>query len=102
MVLDDRTEADIFGIHGDELEAAVQVFHVRDGRIRSQRGWVVEKVADTTDAEFVEQLLTQIYADHADRIPKEILVPALPEDIEDVTTWLTELRGSKVSLRVAA
>ncbi|WP_434921998.1 excinuclease ABC subunit UvrC [Glutamicibacter sp. PAEs-4] len=101
VVLDDRTEADIFGIHGDELEAAVQVFHVRDGRIRSQRGWVVEKVADTTDAEFVEQLLTQIYADHADRIPKEILVPALPEDIEDVTTWLTELRGSKVSLRVA-
>ncbi len=101
VVLDDRTEADIFGIHDDELEAAVQVFHVRDGRIRSQRGWVVEKVADTTEAEFVEQLLTQVYADHADRIPKEILVPALPEEIEDVTTWLTELRGSKVSLRVA-
>ncbi|MFJ2315771.1 excinuclease ABC subunit UvrC [Glutamicibacter sp. NPDC087661] len=101
VVLDDRTEADIFGIHGDELEAAVQVFHVRDGRIRSQRGWVVETVADTTGAEFVEQLLTQVYADHADRIPKEILVPTLPEDIEDVTTWLTELRGSKVSLRVA-
>ena len=101
VVLDDRTEADIFGVHGDELEAAVQVFHVRDGRIRSQRGWVVEKVADASDAEFVEQLLTQIYADHADRIPREILVPALPEDINDVTTWLSELRGSKVSLRVA-
>lgn len=101
VVLDDRTEADIFGVHGDELEAAVQVFHVRDGRIRSQRGWVVEKVSDASDAEFVEQLLTQIYADHADRIPREILVPTLPEDINEVSTWLSDLRGSKVSLRVA-
>ncbi|MGO1726353.1 excinuclease ABC subunit UvrC [Glutamicibacter ardleyensis] len=101
VVLAENTEADVFGIHADELEAAVQVFHVRDGRIRSQRGWVVEKVADLTDAEFVEQLLTQVYADHADRIPREVLVPTLPDDIEDVTTWLTELRGSNVSLRVA-
>ena len=101
VVLAENTEADIFGIHEDELEAAVQVFHVRDGRIRSQRGWVVEKVADLTQAEFVEHLLTQVYAEHPDRIPREILVPTLPEDINDVTTWLTELRGSRVSLRIA-
>ncbi|MEU3332186.1 excinuclease ABC subunit UvrC [Glutamicibacter creatinolyticus] len=101
VVLAENTEADIFGVHEDELEAAVQVFHVRDGRIRSQRGWVVEKVTDTTMAEFVEHLLTQVYADHPDRIPREILVPELPEDINDLTTWLSELRGSRVSLRVA-
>ncbi|GAA1414227.1 UvrABC system protein C [Glutamicibacter uratoxydans] len=101
VVLAQNTDADIFGIHGDELEAAVQVFHVRDGRIRSQRGWVVEKVEDLTEPAFVEQLLTQVYADHADRIPREILVPAMPEDPEEVVTWLSELRGSKVSLRVA-
>ena len=101
VVLAENTEADIFGVHEDELEAAVQVFHVRDGRIRSQRGWVVEKVVDTTMAEFVEHLLTQVYADHPDRIPREILVPELPEDINDLTTWLSELRGSRVSLRVA-
>ncbi|QCY47409.1 UvrABC system protein C [Glutamicibacter creatinolyticus] len=101
VVLAESTEADIFGVHEDELEAAVQVFHVRDGRIRSQRGWVVEKVTDTTMAEFVEHLLTQVYADHPDRIPREILVPELPEDINDLTTWLSELRGSRVSLRVA-
>jgi len=100
VVLAQNTDADLFGIHEDELEAAVQVFHVRDGRIRSQRGWVVEKVADTTAAEFVEHLLTQVYADHPDRIPREILVPTLPEDINDVTTWLSELRGSRVSLRI--
>lgn len=100
VVLAQNTDADLFGIHEDELEAAVQVFHVRDGRIRSQRGWVVEKVADTTAAEFVEHLLTQVYADHPDRIPREILVPTLPEDIHDVTTWLSELRGSRVSLRI--
>ncbi|MCW4464593.1 excinuclease ABC subunit UvrC [Glutamicibacter sp. MNS18] len=100
VVLAENTEADIFGIHEDELEAAVQVFHVRDGRIRSQRGWVVEKVADTTPEEFVEHLLTQVYAEHPDRIPREILVPVLPVDINDVTTWLSELRGSRVSLRI--
>ncbi|WP_431709517.1 excinuclease ABC subunit UvrC [Glutamicibacter uratoxydans] len=100
VVLAENTDADIFGFHEDELEAAVQVFHVRAGRIRSQRGWVVEKVADHTPEEFVEHLLTQVYADHPDRIPREILVPVLPVDINDVTTWLSELRGSRVSLRI--
>ena len=61
VVLADGTDADIFALAGDELEAAVQVFHVRDGRIRGQRGWVVEKVEDITDAELVEHLLQQIY-----------------------------------------
>jgi excinuclease ABC subunit C len=61
VVLADGTDADIFGLGGDELEAAVQVFHVRDGRIRGQRGWVVEKVEDATDADLVERLLEQVY-----------------------------------------
>ncbi len=63
VVLSDGTDADIFALAGDELEAAVQVFHVRDGRIRGQRGWVVEKVEDVTDAQLVEHLLQQVYGD---------------------------------------
>ncbi|WP_418906839.1 excinuclease ABC subunit UvrC [Glutamicibacter endophyticus] len=101
VVLPEQTDADIYGIFEDELEAAVQVFQVRGGRIRAQRGWVVEKVLDHTPAEFIEHLLTQVYADNADRIPREVLVPTLPEDDAELTQWLSELRGAKVSLRVA-
>ena len=71
VVLADGTDADIFALAGDELEAAVQVFHVRDGRIRGQRGWVVEKVEDVTDAELVEHLLQQIYGASGGRRPAD-------------------------------
>ena len=107
VVLPDGTDADIFALVGDELEAAVQVFHVRDGRIRGQRGWVVEKVEEADDAELVQRLLQQVYgtADAepdagAAAVPREVLVPVLPPDLEQVQTWLTGLRGSRVSVRV--
>lgn len=113
VVLPDGTDADIFALVGDELEAAVQVFHVRDGRIRGQRGWVVEKVEDATDADLVEHLLQQVYGgeDEAGRVdgerrgdtravPREVLVPVLPPDVEQVQAWLTGLRGSRVDVRV--
>ncbi|MDM8084073.1 excinuclease ABC subunit UvrC [Cellulomonas cellasea] len=113
VVLPDGTDADIFALVGDELEAAVQVFHVRDGRIRGQRGWVVEKVEDATDADLVEHLLQQVYGgeDEAARlegerrgdtraVPREVLVPVLPPDVEQVQAWLTGLRGSRVEVRV--
>ena len=104
VVLADGTDADIFALAGDELEAAIQVFHVRDGRIRGQRGWVVEKVEDLDDADLVEHLLQQVYGGEADasgaNVPREVLVPVLPADVEQVQAWLTGLRGSRVQVRV--
>jgi excinuclease ABC subunit C len=101
IVLGDGTDADVVGVHEDELEAAVQIFHVRGGRVRGQRGWVVEKVEDIDTGGLVGQFLQQLYGDQEpEAVPKEILVPALPEDAEAVQAWLAKLRGHGVELRV--
>src|ERR687890_2200244 len=100
VVFADATDADVFGLAEDELEAAVQVFHVRGGRIRGQRGWVVEKVEDVGTGDLVEHLLQQVYGESPEGVPREVLVPALPVDDAEVAIWLAGLRGSRVDLRV--
>ena len=101
IVLGDGTDADVVGIFEDELEAAVQVFHVRDGRVRGQRGWVVEKVEDIDTGGLVGQFLQQLYGEQEpEAVPREILVPALPEDAPVVQDWLSARRGHGVELRV--
>jgi excinuclease ABC subunit C len=101
VVLGDGTDADVIGLSEDPLEAAVQVFYVRGGRVRGQRGWVVDKVEDLTTGDLVEHFLQQVYGgESGEAVPREVLVPALPPDAEAVAAWLTGLRGSTVTLRV--
>ena len=120
VVLGDGTDADVIAFAGDDLEVAVQVFHVRAGRVRGQRGWVVDKSGDAADtpeqdgelAALVEQFLTQFYGEQAaiaaqtvgDRpaavVPREVLVPEVPADVDEVQRWLSQLRGSAVRVRV--
>jgi excinuclease ABC subunit C len=100
VVLRDGTDADVVAFAEDDLEAAVQVFYVRGGRVRGQRGWVVDKVEETSTAGLVEQFLTQAYLDEQNEVPREVLVPALPEDCDVVVELLELVRGRKVDLRV--
>ncbi|GAA0468474.1 excinuclease ABC subunit UvrC [Streptomyces sp. NPDC046215] len=101
VVLADATDADLIAVAEDELEAAVQIFHVRGGRVRGQRGWVTDKVEAVDTAGLVEHALQQLYGEEkGDAVPKEVLVPALPDPVEPVAQWLTERRGSRVDLRI--
>lgn len=113
VVFGDGTDADVVAFADDDLEAAVQVFHVRGGRVRGQRGWVVEKSGEPGEngqEHLVEQFLTQFYGEQAELggaadeatapVPREVLVPCLPQNADELATWLTGLRGSRVRLRV--
>ncbi|WP_431045009.1 excinuclease ABC subunit UvrC [Streptomyces sp. P1-3] len=101
VVLADATDADLIAVAEDELEAAVQIFHVRGGRVRGQRGWVTDKVEAVDTAGLVEHALQQLYGEEkGDAVPKEVLVPALPDPVAPVAQWLTERRGARVDLRI--
>jgi excinuclease ABC subunit C len=101
VVLGDATDTDVIALAEDPLEVAIQIFYVRGGRVRGQRGWVADKVVETSTSELIEGFLQQLYAgESVGAIPREVLVPTLPADAATLTEWLSRQRGSKVMLRV--
>jgi excinuclease ABC subunit C len=102
VVFGDGTDADVVAFADDPLEAAVQVFTVRGGRVRGQRGWVVEKTEELTTGDLVHHFCSQVYGGEIGEvdIPRELLVPELPGDVDALADWLTQRRGSRVTIRV--
>ncbi|QWC84969.1 excinuclease ABC subunit UvrC [Nocardioidaceae bacterium] len=100
VVLGDGTDADVIAMAEDPLEVAIQIFYVRGGRVRGQRGWVADRVEESDSAQLVEDFLLQLYADDADALPREVLVPALPPDHAELEQLFAERRGSRVAIRV--
>ena len=99
VVFADGTDADVVAMVEDTLEAGVQIFHVRDGRIRGERGFILEKSEDLTSSGYLGRVLQRIYDDEID-IPREVLISLALESNSVWESWLTQKRGSAVSVRV--
>ncbi|GAA3023904.1 excinuclease ABC subunit UvrC [Microbacterium dextranolyticum] len=102
LVLSDDTDADLFGIAEDELSAAVQHFVVRGGRVRGVRATTIDKELDISGADLVDQVIQRTYGGATPaEIPRQVLVPTLPDDAAELELWLQERRGKRVSLQIA-
>ena len=101
MVGVQEDDIDVIGIAQDEITAAVQIFFVRKGRVIGRNGFVLDKVEDVSPELLVDRILENVYGDEpALGIPKQVLVPFLPESHEAVEKWLSDVRTTQVSVRV--
>jgi excinuclease ABC subunit C len=101
MVAERSEDIDVVGIADDELEASVQVFFVRKGRVVGRRGFIVDKVEELTPGGLVDRILEELYGDEPPLgVPKQVLVPVDADDAPTYEEWLTHLRGSRVQIRV--
>jgi excinuclease ABC subunit C len=101
IVADRNEDLDVIGIADDDLEASVQVFYVRRGRVVGRNGFIVDKVEDLTPGRLIDRILEQLYGeDPPQGVPKQVLVPTEPEDVDLYQEWLALLRGSRVTIRV--
>ena len=98
MVSSQRDEMDVIGLAEDQLEAAFQIFFVRRGRVTGRKGFIVDKVEDLDTAQLVARFVERHYIEN--EVPREVLVPAEPEERELIEAWLAEKRGAKVKIRV--
>ena len=100
MVAERSEDFDVVGVAEDDLEASVQVFFVRKGRVVGRRGFIVDKVEDVTRNELIGRIIEGLYDDPTQGVPRQVLVPDEPDDIELYQDWLSSLRGSRVTIRV--
>jgi len=100
VVLRDTVDIDLFALEQDELAAAVQLFHVRGGRIRGVRGWMLDKELDVSTGDLIDSIMQTAYTGSSVP-PREIIVPELPDDAEALELWLAEIANRKVRLVTA-
>jgi excinuclease ABC subunit C len=99
MVSERPEDLDVIGIADDELEAAVQVFHVRRGRVVGRHGFIADKVEDLSGAQFVSRVVEELYG-RGIEVPRRVLVPGPADEADVLTQWLVALRGGPVQLAV--
>ena len=101
MVGERSEDIDLIGIADDDLEASVQIFYVRKGRVVGRKGFIVDKVEELTPGGLIDRILEELYGDEPPLgVPKLVLVPVEADDRDTYEEWLTHLRGSRVQIRV--
>jgi excinuclease ABC subunit C len=102
QIVGERSEdIDVIGVAQDELEAAVQVFFVRKGRIVGRKGFVMDKVEQLENETLMNRLVEGLYGEEPPLgVPKMILVPFQPSSSQVLEEWLSAERGSRVEIRV--
>ena len=101
MVAERNEDLDVIGLAEDELEAAVQIFYVRKGRVVGRKGFVLDKVEDLTPGGLIDRILESLYGDEPPLgVPRQVLVPVEPDDLATYEEWLCHVRGSRVQVRV--
>lgn len=101
MVAERNEDFDVLGVAEDELEAAVQVFFVRRGRVVGRKGFIVDKVEDLGPGELIGDIIELLYGEPLPLgLPKTVLVPSAPDDTDLYERWLSAERGSAVTVRV--
>ncbi len=101
MVADKNEDVDVIGIADDELEASVQIFFVRKGRVVGRKGFVLDKVEELTPGRLIDRILEAVYGDEPPTgYPKQVLVPHEPDDRATYEEWLSHMRDSRVQIRV--
>lgn len=101
MVAERDEDLDLIGLAEDELEAAVQVFHVRKGRVVGRKGFIMDKVEDLSAGQTVDRILEHLYGERPPSgVPQQVLVPSAPADLATYEEWLSAERGTRVQIRV--
>jgi excinuclease ABC subunit C len=101
MVGERDEDLDIIGVADDELEAAVQVFFVRKGRVVGRKGFIMDKVEDLSPGGVIDRVLEELYGDEPPLgIPSQVLVPVAPDDATTYAEWLRHMKGSIVQIKV--
>ena len=101
IVLNETENIDLFGFSGDEIEASVQVFYIRKGRVVGRKGFVVDRIDGIENSEMLKHLLVEHYSSEPPRgVPNQILTEVIPEDMELIESWLSKEKSSGVEIRV--
>jgi excinuclease ABC subunit C len=99
MVLTQPEDLDVIGIVEDDLEAAIQAFFVRRGRVMGRKGWVADRVEELDRAQLISSFVRELYMERQE-VPPRVLVPEIPADADLLTAWLSSRREGRVAFAV--
>lgn len=103
--LSENLSADVIAIYREGAHAAGSLFMIRGGAIKGSRSWLLDQKRSLEDEDDISALFASIYGENqpsivGGEVPSEILINELPSNVATLEQWLSEMRGSKVEIKV--